>query len=60
MGNSFKSAHFLMQSRLADAARGNAESGFAVERELGFLGAFAVLEIGHVMYVPSDTIRPQR
>ena len=26
MGNSFKSAHFLMESRLADAARGNADA----------------------------------
>ncbi len=26
MGNSFKSANFLMQSRLADAARGNADA----------------------------------
>ena len=26
MGNSFKSANFLMESRLADAARGNADA----------------------------------
>jgi len=26
MGNSFKSAHFLMDSRLADAARGDADA----------------------------------
>ncbi len=26
MGNSFKSAHFLMEGRLADAARGNADA----------------------------------
>ena len=26
MGSSFKSANFLMQSRLADAARGNADA----------------------------------
>jgi TPR repeat protein len=28
MGNSFKSANFLMQSRLADAVRGNADALF--------------------------------
>ncbi len=28
MGNSFKSANFLMDSRLADAARGNADALF--------------------------------
>jgi hypothetical protein len=33
---------------LAVAARGDAEGGFAVVCELGFLGAFAVAEVGHV------------
>jgi TPR repeat protein len=28
MGNSFKSVHFLMESRLVDAARGNADALF--------------------------------